>query len=295
MSTLLPLSVLFFGVTASALSVVFIRESVEAPIMLAAWRVLLAGIVLLPVYWYQQRRHGREPFRVVWRRSWLPGVILGVHFVGWVIGARLTPAANANLIVNILPVVMPFFMFAMYQERIRRGELVATAIAVAGLLLLGFSDYRIDPNHFRGDVVCFAAMLLFAWYLAFARHYHDLPSVWLYIVPVYLIAGVGTFVVALFFSSPFRSYTMYDVTMILSLAIVSTVIGHSALNYAIQRLRGQTVSVVNMGQFVIGGIAGYLLYQEIPALTFYAASALLVVAMWLVIRNPAAESAGDPE
>ena len=73
--------------------------------------------------------------------------------------------------------------------------------------------------------------------------------------------------------------------MIICLAVVSTVIGHSALNYAMQRLRGQTVSIVNMGQFLIAGIGGYLLYNEIPTKAFYLSGALLVCAMVLVIVN----------
>ncbi|MBX2879472.1 MAG: DMT family transporter [Granulosicoccus sp.] len=283
--TLLPLVILCVGVCASALSVVFIRETTEAPIMLAAWRVLIAGLLLLPLYYRDQRRHGSESLSAVIQRSWFPGVILGVHFIAWVVGARMTPAANANLIVNILPVVMPFFMFAMFSERIGARELVATIIAIAGMLLLGASDFSISQKHFQGDLVCLFSMLLFAVYLALARRNKDVPTVWLYVVPVYLIAGVSTFIVALFFSSPFRPYTAYDLCMILALAVVSTVIGHSALNYAMQHLRGQTVSVVNMGQFVVGGIAGFLLYQEIPRPAFYLASALLVLAMWLVISG----------
>ena len=73
--------------------------------------------------------------------------------------------------------------------------------------------------------------------------------------------------------------------MIAGLALVSTVLGHTALNYAMQKLRGQTVSIINMSQFVIAGIAGFIIYREVPHLSFYFACVLLVGAMLLVIIN----------
>ena len=73
--------------------------------------------------------------------------------------------------------------------------------------------------------------------------------------------------------------------MIAGVALVSTVIGHSALNYAMQRIRGQTVTVVNMLQFVIGGIFGYLIYAEIPTVAFYLASVLVIASILLVLKG----------
>ena len=278
-------TILLAGVCASAVSFIFIRESTEPPVMLAAFRVLLAGIVLLPVYLHARKTYTDAPLPVVIKRSLLPGGVLGLHFIAWVIGARMTPAANASLIVNVMPVVMPFFMFFMFREQIKPRELMATGITVIGMLLLGYSDFSISRTHFIGDIVCLVSMILFAWYLAIARHHRALPTVWLYIVPVYLSAGVLTFIVALFFSSPIHHYTPYNLAMIAGVALVSTVIGHSALNYAMQRIRGQTVTVVNMLQFVIGGIFGYLIYAEIPTAAFYIASVLVVLSIILVLKG----------
>lgn len=276
---------LIAGVIASALSFVFIRESSEPPAMLAAMRVLLAGLILLPVYLRERKRHGDLAISGVCKRSLLPGVVLGIHFIAWVLGARLTTAANATLIVNLVPLVMPFLMYRYFSEQIQRRELLATFIAIAGMVILTASDFSVSAQYVAGDLLSFISMLLFAIYLAIARKHAALASVWLYIVPVYLVAGVSTFIIACFFSSPWHHYTAYNLTMIICLAVVSTVIGHSALNYAMQRLRGQTVSIVNMGQFLIAGIGGYLLYNEIPTKAFYLSGALLVCAMVLVIVN----------
>ena len=157
----LALLTLVVGVCASALSVVFIRESSEAPVMLAAWRVLIAGFVLLPLYVRDYQRHRASlNAKALWQRSLTPGLVLGLHFIAWVFGARMTSAANANLIVNVLPVVMPFLMYWWFSERLGRRELLATALATAGILVLGVSDFHINPRYFYGDLVCLFSMLL---------------------------------------------------------------------------------------------------------------------------------------
>jgi len=184
------LLILGIGIVCSALSFVFIRESSDAAVTLAGWRVMLAALMLLPMYWISRRRYGDLNALGVLNRSLIPGIILAVHFIAWVVGARLTPGANASLMVNLMPLVMPFLMFGFYQERLSRRDAIATTLALTGLLILGISDVQINIKHLLGDLICLLSMLLFACYLALARAQKRLPSVWLYVVPMYAVAGV---------------------------------------------------------------------------------------------------------
>jgi drug/metabolite transporter (DMT)-like permease len=252
--------------------------------MLAAWRVLLSALFLLPAYYLARKKYGDESIGKVLMRSLIPGVILSVHFIAWVAGARLTPAANATLIVNLMPLVMPFLMYFMYQEKLHKHEFWATGLAMAGLFLLSINDISISREHFKGDVLCFVSMLLFAAYLSLARkNLNAVASLWLYIVPMYLVAGVCSLIIAAATGPIMPTMTPYNVTMVVMLALVSTVIGHSALNLAMQKMRGQTVTLMNLLQFVIAGLVGYKLYQEIPSTLFYIASAMMLCALLVVI------------
>ena len=276
--------VLVIGICCSALSFVFIRESAERSIMLAAWRVLLSALFLLPAYCLARQKYGDESIGKVFLRSFIPGVILSLHFIAWVAGARLTPAANATLIVNLMPLVMPFLMYFMYQEKLQKHELWATGLAMAGLVLLSINDISISREHFIGDVLCFVSMLLFAAYLSLARKkLNAVASLWLYLVPMYLVAGLCSFIIAAATGPVMPTMTPYNITMVVMLAAVSTVIGHSALNLAMQKMRGQTVTLMNLLQFVIAGLVGYKLYKEVPSTLFYIASAMMICALLVVI------------
>ena len=152
MSTLIPsktslvlvYAILLFGITCSAISFVFIRESVERSIMLAAWRVLLAALILAPAYYQARQQFGDAPWHKVIKRSVLPGLILSIHFIAWVSGARLTPGANATLMVSLMPLAMPFFMYFLYKEKLLRREWLATALAMIGVIILSLNDVQIS-------------------------------------------------------------------------------------------------------------------------------------------------------
>ena len=275
---------LIFGVFASSTSFVYIRESTEAPVMLAAYRLLLTCLLISPLFFRDYRRFHKGELGMLFRSSIGPGFVLGLHFITWVIGARMTTGANATLIVCLVPLAMPFFMLFMYQERIVRKEVIATGLALLGMIILSVGDFNISADYLTGDLVCLVSMILFAYYLALAKDSAKYESIWLYVFPMYLLAGIICFILALFFSSPIHSYSPYEVLMIFLLAVVPTIGGHTILNFSMQKFRGQTVSIINMGQFIFAGIVAYFIYMEIPTTEFYIASLLFLLSIWLVMK-----------
>lgn len=301
---------LVVGVYCCSTAVIMIKACEVHPVLLASYRQLLAALALSPLLLRDLRRHlvrgaagdargatalaaaatGSAPPTAAFRprmllRTVLPGAVLGAHFVTWIIGARLTPAANSSLIVNMVPIAMPFLAYALLRERLTRGELTGTAVAIGGLVLLGWADFRLSAVHFQGDLLCFGSMLLFALYLALGRRNRAFPSLWLYVVPLYFVGGVVCFVAALPQVSPLAIPSAWDGLMVLGLALVPTVMGHSILNASMKHLSGQTVSLANLGQFVFAGVMGYAWLDEGLAWSFYPAAALVVLGAVVALRS----------
>lgn len=282
---LFQIPLLIFGVFCCSTAVIMIKTTQTHPVLLSALRLFVATAALSPVFFRALRRH-RHAFTAAHLRATLfPGVTLAVHFISWIAGARMTPAANSSLIVNLVPVVMPVMLVVFLKERLTKTELLATVIAMVGVVVLTSADFSIDPQHFLGDMVCFGSMLALAYYMLLGRRNRDIPSLWLYVVPVYAIAGVICFAVSLFFVSPFQPYPPGEVLLILGLGLVPTVLGHSILNYAMKHMRGQVVSILNMGQFIFAAVMAYFIYAEVPGWPLYAASALVVSGAILVVNQ----------
>jgi drug/metabolite transporter (DMT)-like permease len=134
-------------------------------------------------------------------------------------------------------------------------------------------------------------MLFYAFYLIFARKNKEMPSIYLYVVPVYLMAGLFCLMIALALELGGREVVWFgpDAKMewisIIGLALIPTVLGHSLINWALTRIRGQAVVIINLAQFIFAGIMGFLLLDEIPALVFYLASTLVVCGALIVIKH----------
>jgi drug/metabolite transporter (DMT)-like permease len=289
-SALVPALLLLVGVFACSTAVIFIKASSVDPVLLSSFRLLGAAALLFPLFVRARRRH--PAFRLgELRRSVVPGFVLAAHFVSWVMGARSTLAANASLIVNMVPLAMPFFLYFIAAERIARVELIATAIGLTGIVILSSGDLR--SGHLAGDLVCFVSMLLFALYLSLGRRNRDIPSIWLYVVPLYAMAGFVCLVAGAPRLPSVLAFPLREWLLLLALAVVPTILGHSLLNGAMKHFRGNVVSVCNVGQFVFAGVLAWAVFGELPKSAFWPAALLVVGAAIIALRGSGATATAN--
>ena len=271
------LAILVFGVFVASTSVIMIKASAIHPILQASYRLLASVVFLLPFLLRELRSRGeRLTFRLT-LPALVPGVLLGLHFIAWIYGARMTLAGNSTVIVNMSPVVMPFVALALLGMKPSRRELAGTAIATLGVAILAAADYRGDSTRLAGDACCFAAMLLYTVYIALARKNNTGGRLWTYLVPLYFYGGVFCLAVALALGvDPVANITATDILMTLGLAVGPTIMGHSIMNWAMLRFPPQVVSIMNLGQFIFAGILAFAFFGELPGAVFYATSVLIV-------------------
>lgn len=279
------LLLLLLGIISGSTAIIFIKASNEQPLLVAAYRLLIAGVILFPFFLRDLGRYdGSYGLKQL---GWvvLPAVALAFHLGSWVVGARMTQTANAVLIANLTPVAMPFFVWIFYREKINGRELIGTLLAMVGLIWMTGESFFISKTDFVGDLICFVSMLGFAMYLGLGRKNGGRISLWLYMVPLYLIAGSLCLVAALFFVNPLKEYSMNNTLLILGLAIFPTVLGHTILNYSLKFFRGQVVSVANLGQILFGTLLGFIVFGDVPRTSFYAAAVLIIIGILVVLQG----------
>ncbi|MBL7077169.1 MAG: DMT family transporter [Kiritimatiellae bacterium] len=281
--TVYRLFALIFGVYCCSTAVIFIKMSETHPVVVAAGRLLLAAALLAPVWLRSLRAHGQTWRTVQLGRTIWPGILLGIHFMTWIVGARMTGAANASLIVNMVPLAMPF----LARDGITRREILGTVVGMTGIIFLGTADFHIGWDTFLGDMICFVSMLFFASYLAISRRSRDVADIWIFIVPVYAVAGLFCLVVTPFFVNPIQPYATRELLLIAGLAVVPTILGHSSLLYCMKHLRSQAVAIGTLGQFIFAGIMAFFMLNEVPGWPFYLASVLLLTGAIIAIRSTA--------
>lgn len=210
--------------------------------------------------------------------------------MSWNIGARNTVAANASLIVNMLPVFLPIVVLALTKEKPRWYEIVATLIALGGLLVLGVPSFQGSRETLLGDVVSFASMLFLACYLAFGRRNRKSPSLWLYVTPVYLVGGLIALLVAAVVGADIGdNFTVANTLTLAAIVLGPTVLGHSAVNFGMRRLPSQLVALSQLTQPVWAGTLAYWLLDEVPHPFIAIAAAAIIAGIVITIRGHAVD------
>jgi len=279
----LRIVLMWIGVLLGATAVIMIKAGDEHPLLVASFRLLVAAIVLTPLFLrdFRNRTEGYGWTQISWTVA--PAAALAVHFITWIIGARLTHVANASLLANLTPVAMPFFVWMIFKEKINRQEILGTVLTIGGVVLLTVTNLRVSPENVPGDLICLGSMLAFAFYLALGRKNGQRITLWLYMVPIYWIAGLMCLLIAVFFINPIKEYTLKNVLLILGLGLIPTVFSHSILNYSLKVFRGQVVSVTNLTQPIFAGILGYVIFLELPGPTFYPAAVIILAGILVVL------------
>ncbi len=283
---------LILAIVATSVSGFLVRESDLNPVMLAAYRLLVASIVLMPLFLRLLKKHPEISLKKLIYAVAPPALLLAAELTVWNTAVEQTRLANASLLINMMPLAMPAVLWFLYRERVNRREIMATGIAVAGLLLLVSSDLVVSPSFLVGDGLALLAMVMLTIYLSMSRRLTHLPSIWLYVVPMYTFGGLVLLGIGLATSDQLTPASGKAWMAAIGLGLLPTVVGHSMLNWCMQRMRGQIVALVNMLHPVFAGFIGFWAFAETPTTLFYVAGVVLSVAVLIVILGPDRGAAG---
>ena len=277
---------LCFATACMSSSFYFVRESILGPAALAAYRLMLASLVTLPLFLMGMKKAGDRFQMKMVLRSVLPGIFLGLHFITWNMGCRLTAASNATLLVNLVPVALPFALFFLAKERITRGELFGTMLAIVGMFVMAIGDYNLSREHLKGDAVCAGSMLVLAMYIAFVRrNAPTFPNIWLFTVPVWIVAGITCSIFAFFWGEFDAKITSQDWYALAGLIIVPTILGHGTSILTLSLVRGQIMALFNLGQMIPASILAWFAYRELPHAAFFLAALFVVAGVVVALRS----------
>jgi drug/metabolite transporter (DMT)-like permease len=170
----LLLTVFFFGTNFTAVK--YVVESVP-PILFAATRFTLAGLLLLPLALLS------GPGGRLARRDILP--LLGLGLVGvtvtqtvFTIGVSLTTAANTALVYSTSPVWGMLLGFALGWERPRASGVLGIGLCLVGVGAIVYGSLEFAGTSLFGDALILAAAVCWGSYtvltLSFLRRYSPL-------------------------------------------------------------------------------------------------------------------------
>ncbi len=262
-----PYFALLAGVCAVSTGAIFARLASEAPaLVIAAYRVGLATLVILPLAWLKVRQELLSLSLRDLGLASLSGLFLALHFSTWISSLNYTSVANSVVLVNTNPLWVGLLTPLVTGERLKAGTVVGILLSVCGGVIIGAGDFAAGGKALYGDALALAGSLCAAGYLLLGRSLRRRLSLLAYICVCYTGAAVFLWTLVLGMNLPISGFSNHTYTWFAAMALISQLIGHSSYNWALKWFSASLIAVSLLGEPVISTLLAYILFDE--SLTF---------------------------
>lgn len=287
------------GVVTVSTAAVLIRlaQAEVHSLVVAAWRLTLATVILSPIALLTSRRELRSLTTDEWRSALVSGLFLAIHFGTWITSLALTSVAASVVLVWTNPIFVGLASHLFLGERLTRGMTIALVIAIVGSVIIGVGDVGEGTHRLLGDLLAVAGAISGAGYFLIGRRLRSRLSLLAYVFPVYgtaaiilmtvmLVAGLGP--------APQQPETWFWLGL---MAVGPQILGHSSLNWALRYLSATFVSLATLGEPIGSTLLAWWVLGERPTIWSVVGGVLILSGIAIAYRTgrPAPDALEDEE
>jgi drug/metabolite transporter (DMT)-like permease len=253
--------------TVDASAIVFYRILVGAPLMFAM-ALLTGGGVSIELM----------------KRTALPGVLFAFSMITGFASVVMTSIANATLITTLQPVLVLLIAPKMFGEKLRLRQLLYSACALVGVLLVVLAAASTSGAHLSGDLLAVANVCIWTGYFVLSKK-RRLAGVhsWSYLAAVFLWSAAVVLPYGMIFSNDLGNMSNADWGRILAMAIGPGIVGHGLMTWAQSHVDVTLASLLGLLSPVIStGLAWMILDQNLTTWQTVGAIGVLISLAFLV-------------
>jgi drug/metabolite transporter (DMT)-like permease len=304
-----PFLAIIIGILAVSTASIFIRfaQKEVTSLVIAAWRLTIASVILVPVAFSTRRRDFTALTRGELLLALLSGIFLALHFATWISSLQYTTVASSVVLVSTVPLWVALLSPFTIKEPIHEAVIIGLFFTLIGGAVVGVSDScstsaghlvcpkLVDFMHgqaFWGDILALCGAIAGAGYLLIGRKLRSKMSLISYISLVYGMAAIV--LVFIMFSARENplGYSPQIYLWLLLLAIIPQLIGHSTFNWALGYLSAAYVSITLLGEPIGSTILAYFVLNEKPTWIKLIGGGLILVGIYAASK---AETVKTPE
>ena len=262
-----PYLALMVGTMAVSTGAIFARLADAPALVIAAYRVGLATLILAPIAWVKARDEIKTLSKRDLKLAVISGFFLALHFATWISSLDYTSVANSVVLVNTNPLWVGLLTPLIAKERVKRATVFSICISVIGGTIIGYGDFAGGGKALWGDGLALAGSICAAIYLLLGRSLRRKLSLVAYIFICYGSAAVILWIIVLSLRLPITGFSPATVAAFWGMAVIAQIIGHSTYNWALRWLSASLIAVSLLGEPIGSTILAYLIFDE--GLTVY--------------------------
>ncbi len=290
---LAPHLALCFGIAAVSSGSIFARfAQAEAPsLTVAAFRLSLAALLLLPVAWVRHRRELLDLPARDWGWLLASGIFLAIHFATWISSLEYTSVASSVALVSTTPLWVALFSWLVLRERLKPPLVLGLALALCGSVFISFAEARsaISARPFLGNALALAGALAVSGYWLIGRRMRRALALVPYVTVVYGSAALALLAAAVVSGQRLTGFTPATYGWFLLLALLPQLLGHSSFNWALGQMPAAYVAIATLGEPIGAALLAFFLLNETPSPLKAVAAVLIMAGIYLALERKPAE------
>ena len=278
--------VLVAALAAVSLAPIFVRLADAPGVVVAAYRMAIAALVVVPL---TLRGLRRTPLT---RHMVLPtiaaGALLAVHFATWITSLSFTTVAASVTLVTTVPLWMALFGWLFLGLAPSLATLLGVLIAVAGGAIIAFGDAGADTASapLLGDALALIGAVSVTGYLMLGRSVQRAGlGLNAYAGVAYAVAAVLLLPLPALLGIPYGGYPLETWGWIALLAFVPQLIGHTGINFVMKHFDPTLVSTTLLLEPVGAALLALALFGEVPSILTVIGACVLLVGLGLTVRT----------
>jgi drug/metabolite transporter (DMT)-like permease len=286
-----PRLALAVGIAAISSGSLFVRfAQADAPsLAVAAYRLFLAALLLLPWAWFRHRGDLRRLKASDWGWLLASGIFLAVHFATWITSLEYTSVASSVALVSTSPLWVALFAWLAWREPLTKRLAAGLALALGGSVVISLAEARaaISASPLLGNGLALSGAMAVSGYWLIGRRLRRRLPLLPYVTVVYGAAALSLLAAAMFLHQPLTGFRPATWGWFLLLALVPQHLGHSSFNWALGKLPASYVAVATLGEPVGAALLAYFFLGETPTWLKLGAGALILAGIFLAVsRRP---------
>ena len=278
----------------------FIRLADAPPLVIAAYRLSLASLAILPVGVTHSLRQKRRLIGSDLPLMLLAGACLALHFGLWITSLKYTSVATSVVLVTSSPILLAVASRFLFKQRLSKIAVIGILVSLVGGVLISYGNWQLGSRPLEGALLALGGAIAVCGYLLVGQKLRQNASVISYVTVVYTSAAVLLLLSALAFGYSAVGYSGKTYLMLVLLAVVPQLIGHSSLNWSLRFVPATLVAVAVLGEPVGATLWAFIFLKESPTTLELIGGALILGGIFLAlgIRTKtgvltASESAGS--
>jgi len=286
----LGLFISIISVSFASIFIVSIQNDVPS-LSIAFYRLFFTTILIIPFVFF--RKKTREELFNLQRSTFyimvIIGVILAAHFALWITSLKLTSVASSVILVTAHPLLVGPVSHFLFKEKLSFVNAFGIVLSVSGVFILIYGNYGFTSglDTLEGNILAVLGGVAAGFYILGGRKIRKTVSVSSYAFVVYSIGTIVLFFICLFFNSPIYNFDLDDYMIILLMAVVAGIFGHTLYNWTLEHVRASLASVVLLGEPLGSTLLAFVIpwINQIPSQYTILGGGIILIGIYLTARN----------